>query len=78
MLGHCAAAERFAMIGPSAGCLPDALFARGVTSLGGTWITDRAGFLATLPSGESWSRFSRKCALTPAAYPGLDALLARA
>ncbi len=77
MLGHCAGAGRFAMIGPSAGCLPDALFARGVTSLGGTWIEDRAGFLATLPSGESWSRFSRKCALTPSGYPGLEALLAR-
>jgi len=77
MLGHCASASRFAMIGPSAGCLPDALFARGVTSLGGTWIEDRAGFLDTLPSGASWSRFSRKCALTPEAYPGLEGLLAR-
>ncbi len=77
MLGLCAGASRFAMIGPSAGCLPDALFARGVTSLGGTWIEDREGFLATLPSGESWSGCARKTALATADYPGLDALLQR-
>lgn len=78
MLGHCAGARRFAMIGPSAGCLPDALFSRGVTSLGGSWIHDREGFLATLPSGSSWSRFARKFALTPDAYPGLATVIARA
>ena len=31
MLGYCRNASWFAMVGPSAGCLPDALFARGVT-----------------------------------------------
>ena len=76
MLGCCASATRFAMIGPSAGCLPDTLFARGVTALGGSWIEDRAGFIDTLPSGESWSHCARKTVITPQSYPGFDQLLA--
>ncbi len=78
MLGHCRAARWFAMVGPSAGCLPDALFARGVTLLGGNWIEDGVGFVAALRRGESTSAWSTKSALTPASYPGFEALLARA
>ncbi len=78
MLGHCRAARWFAMVGPGAGCLPDALFARGVTLLGGNWIVDAAGFVDALRRGESTSPCSRKTALTPATYPGFAALLARA
>ena len=77
VLAHCAGSQRFVMIGPSAGCLPDALFARGVTGFGGTWVEDREGFVATLPTGESWSRCARKTMLSTADYPGLAALLAR-
>jgi hypothetical protein len=67
----------FALIGPGAGCLPDALFARGVTLLGGTWIESPAGFKAALASGAPWSAFARKFALDAAGYPGFEALLAR-
>lgn len=78
MLGHCRRARWFAMVGPGAGCVPDALFARGVTLLGGNWVTDAAGFLDALGRGESTSPYSLKTALTAAAYPGFAALLARA
>ncbi len=78
MLVHCRAARWFAMVGPGAGCLPDALFARGVTLLGGNWIRDAAEFLDALRRGESTSRYSFKTALTRATYPGCAALLARA
>ena len=78
MLDHCRRAHSFAMVGPGAGCLPDALFARGVTLLGGNWIVDGAGFLGALRGGESTSPFSRKTALTPATWPGFEALLGRA
>ena len=60
MLGHCRNARWFAMVGPSAGCLPDALFARGVTLLGGSWIRERAGFIDALQRGESRSEFAGK------------------
>jgi uncharacterized protein (DUF4213/DUF364 family) len=78
MLDCCRNAKWFAMVGPSAGCLPDALFARGVTLLGGSWIRDREGFIAALKSGEPRSEFAGKFVLTAESYPGFEALLARA
>ncbi len=78
MLGCCRKASWFAMVGPSAGCLPDALFARGVTLLGGSWIRDRQGFIAALESGASRSEFAGKFVLTADNYPGFAALLAHA
>lgn len=77
VLAHVRGTPRVALIGPSLGCLPDALFARGVTSIGGSWITDPAAFVRTLPAGALRSAHARKCTLTPATYPGFDALLAR-
>lgn len=70
-------ASAFVMIGPGAGCLPDALFARGVTAFGGTWIENTDGFRAALASGEPWGRYARKTLIERTDYPGLDALLAR-
>lgn len=82
MLAHCRAARWFAMVGPSAGCLPDALFARGVTLLGGSWVEDSAAFIEGLTSGEKDKRKGRratsKFALTAPGYPGFGALLDRA
>ena len=77
MLASCRNAHWFAMVGPSAGCLPDALFARGVTLLGGNWVTERAGFVDALKRGESTSPSARKTALTPDTYPGFATLLQR-
>ncbi|MCM2288938.1 MAG: DUF364 domain-containing protein [Sulfuritalea sp.] len=77
MLEHCRNASWFAMVGPSAGCLPDALFARGVTLLGGSWVIDRAGFVDALKRGEKPSACAAKFALTADNYPGFEPLLAR-
>ncbi|MBT0960657.1 Rossmann-like domain-containing protein [Denitromonas iodatirespirans] len=77
MLSLCGRARRIALIGPSAGCLPDALFSRGVSSLGGSWVTDRDGFVDALTRGDGWSRYARKCAIAPADWPGFASLLAR-
>jgi uncharacterized protein len=78
MIDCCRSARWFAMVGPSAGCLPDALFARGVTLLGGSWVRDRQGFIAALEAGATRSEFAGKFALTADSYPGFDALLTRA
>ncbi len=78
MLDYCRNARYFAMVGPSAGCLPDALFARGVTLLGGNWINDNDGFTSALRRGEPLSAYADKTALTRGNYPGFGALLARA
>lgn len=77
MLAHCRAARWFAMVGPSAGCLPDALFARGVTLLGGSWVLDPEGFLDALRRGEPHTRYTRKFGIAAAEYPGFERLLAR-
>ncbi len=66
MLSHCGQASHIALIGPSAGCLPQPLFERGVSLIGGSWVTDRAGFVDALRRGEAWGSFAYKFALTPA------------
>jgi uncharacterized protein (DUF4213/DUF364 family) len=71
-------AQQLAIVGPGAGCLPDPLFRRGVTTLAGTWITDPAGLVAALASGAAWGANARKFALRREDYPGLAALLAGA
>ena len=78
ILERCRDAERFALIGPGAGCLPDPLFARGVTLLGGSWIVNPAGFKAALQAGNAWGGFARKFAIGREHYPGFDGLLAQA
>ena len=74
----CTGARAFAMIGPSAGCLPDGLFARGVTLVGGTWVRDRDAFTAALEAGEPLGDHASKFALTAGRYPGWRALVERA
>ena len=70
-------AEAVAIVGPSAGCPPDPLFAAGVSAVGTAWVVDADAFLARCAAGEKWGETSRKVTLTPQGYPGLDALLAR-
>ena len=71
VLAHCRRARRIALIGPGAGCLPNVLFAAGITTLGGTWITDPAGFKQALQQGLPWSKFARKFALDAADWQPL-------
>jgi uncharacterized protein len=70
MLAAAPNATRFAVIGPSAGLWPDALFARGVTLLGGTRVVDPAGFRDAMAAGESWSQATRKFAIAREGWPG--------
>ncbi|NML19033.1 Rossmann-like domain-containing protein [Azohydromonas caseinilytica] len=78
MLAHCRGARRLALVGPSVGCPPDPLFARGITLLGGSWVTNGAAYVRALAAGASIGAFARKFTLAPQDYPGWDALLAQA
>lgn len=78
MLAHCQGVRQLAMIGPGAGCLPDPLFARGVTLLGGGWVIDAEAVVDALRAGEPWSAHARKFAIRRHEYPGVAALLRRA
>ena len=69
-------ADAVAIVGPSAGCPPDPLFAAGVSAVGTAWVVDAEAFLARCAAGAKWGETSRKVTLTPQRYPGLDALLA--
>jgi uncharacterized protein len=73
--GH---AEAVAIVGPSAGCPPDALFAAGVSAVGSGWVTDAESFLARVAVAEKWGATSRKVTVTPQRYPGFDQLLGQA
>jgi uncharacterized protein (DUF4213/DUF364 family) len=68
-------AEAVAVVGPSAGCPPDPLFAAGVTAVGSAWVADADAFLARLAGGTKWGAASRKITVTPERYPGFDQLL---
>ncbi|MEO8123374.1 MAG: DUF364 domain-containing protein, partial [Burkholderiales bacterium] len=74
VLAHCRNARAFAMIGPGASCLPDALFARGVTLMGGAWIEQPGAFKAALANGTPWGPHARKFAIARGDYPGIEAL----
>ncbi|MCG3188456.1 MAG: hypothetical protein LKCHEGNO_00446 [Burkholderiaceae bacterium] len=78
VLGHCRRAERVSLIGPGAGCLPDPLFARGVTLLGGSRIAGAAAFKAALREGEPWGASVVKFAIARERYPGFEQLLSLA
>jgi uncharacterized protein (DUF4213/DUF364 family) len=70
--------REFVVIGPSAGIVPDALFSRGVTGIGGVWVNDPAALVERVARGERWSDAARKYSLrNDAAWPGLDELLRR-
>lgn len=74
MLAAAPRATQFAVIGPSAGLWPDALFERGVTLLGGTRVTDTVAFAAAMAAGESFSACTRKFAIVREDWPGWRAL----
>lgn len=76
MLAAAPQATQFAVIGPSAGLWPDALFERGVTLIGGTRIVDGPGFRAAMANGASWSGSARKFAIAAGDWPGWRSMLA--
>lgn len=54
VLSHCQQAEQVNLLGPSASCIGEPLFERGVTSIGGFHVHDTPGFLAAWRTGHGW------------------------
>jgi uncharacterized protein len=75
ILASCRHAEALALIGPSASCFPDPLFARGVTALGGYWVLDPGAFMRRAAALELWGDAGKKSCLQRRTYPGTRALL---
>ena len=77
VLAACRNARHFAIVGPTAGCLPDPLFTRGVDTIGGRRVVDAKGFRDAFCKGEKWGSFASKYVITRQDYPGVDWLLDR-
>ena len=75
VLAHVAAGAHVALIGPSASCFPDPLFARGVQVVGGSAVLDAGALGARLVRGDPWGDAVSRYAIDARGYPGLDALL---
>lgn len=66
-------ARALVMIGPGAGLLPDALFERGLTAVGGSWVVDGPGLVSALVAGQAWGRCARKFVWTRGSWSRLGA-----
>jgi uncharacterized protein (DUF4213/DUF364 family) len=75
VLGHVTGAGHVALIGPSASCFPDPLFARGIHVVGGATVLDAGELAVRLANGKPWGDSVRRYAIDAADYPGLDTLL---
>ena len=77
VLAACSGARQFVIVGPTAGCVPDPLFERGVAALGGRRVTDIEGFRAAFSKGAKWGPYASKYVIARADYPGIDKLFER-
>ncbi len=67
----------FELIGPTAGCLPDALFERGVNAVGGSCVVSLSDASSRIAAMQQWGDTVVKYVLTPDNYPGITTLLSR-
>jgi uncharacterized protein (DUF4213/DUF364 family) len=77
MLAACRNARQFSVVGPTAGCVPDPLFARGVDTIGGRRVVDTHGFRNAFCNGKKWGSFTSKYVIARRDYAGIDWLLER-
>lgn len=78
VLAACRNARHIAVVGPTAGCVSDPLFARGVATLGGRRVVDRERFLEAFRRGAKWGAYATKYVIARVNYPGIERLLERA
>ena len=79
VLQHCRGARQILIVGPTVGCLPDPLFDRGLTMLGGNRVVDLEKFLALWTAQQRWRDATKRYALSGGTgYPGIESLLATA
>ncbi|MEZ5534194.1 MAG: DUF364 domain-containing protein [Thiolinea sp.] len=77
VIAACTSAQRFALTGPTASGLPDAVFARGVDTVGAIHFPDRQQLTGILDAGMPWGKAGHKYEISRADYPGLETLLQR-
>ena len=75
---HVREGATFELIGPSGACIPDPLFAIGVTATATSRVTDPDNLRQRLLDGQPWGEAVEKYSLTAADWPGIDALIEQA
>lgn len=76
LLPHFGNAEQVFIVGPTVGCLPDPLFDRGITQLGGSTVLDHQRFLRLWEAQERWRDTTKRYVLSrDSYYPGYQQLL---
>ncbi len=75
ILSYCSQAEKFSIVGPTAGFIPDPLFKRGVNIVGGTYIDDSNYFMELIRLNKRWSPATKKYCIQKEFYPGITSLL---
>ena len=71
LLPHFGNARQIFIVGPTVGCLPDPLFDRGITWLGGCAVLETARFLGLWQANEKWRDSTRRYVLSRGLdYPG--------
>ena len=79
VLQYCRGAAQIMIVGPTVGCLPEPLFERGVTMLGGSRVVDPERFVELWAAQQKWRGATDRYALSRGTdYPGIEALLSRA
>jgi uncharacterized protein (DUF4213/DUF364 family) len=70
-LRWCSQAREISLIGPTAGFFPDLLFARGISCVGGVYVTDAQAMVAAMKAGQRWQAHAQRFHLRPTDYaPG--------
>ncbi len=75
VLSHCPKEAYLSLIGPTAGCLPDPLFARGIDEVGASRVLDVELLMQRMNSGEPWGESVVKYNIRREEYPGLEQLM---
>ncbi|MCB1757237.1 MAG: hypothetical protein KDJ38_17065, partial [Gammaproteobacteria bacterium] len=75
ILAHCAEDCFISLIGPTAGCLPDTLFALGIDEIGASRVVAIDTLIERMQNAEPWGDAVEKYTISAAAYPGWRALL---
>ncbi len=78
VLTQCAPGVPVALVGPTAGFTPDALFRRGVGLVGGTCVCNPEHLLSRVRAGEKWGDAATKYALVKSQFPDIHTLIERA
>ena len=78
VLAHTGHAEATVVIGPTAGFVPDPLFRRGVSAVGGTEVLDAGAAIEDLKNDRGLAASTRKFLIHHHNYPGIDALITSA